>query len=191
MLITGRDRASVERWFGGLRAGLVAEHGVWLRERDGGGWEMIEPLTSNWKARIRPIMEAFVERVPGSFIEEKEFSLAWHYRKVGTETGLAQARDLCHLLTSITANLEIGVLMGSRVVEVKNIGVNKGRAALRWLSGKPHPFIMAVGDDETDEALFKVLPDEAYSIRVGAGASHARYNIPSWEDVRKLLGALA
>jgi trehalose 6-phosphate synthase/phosphatase len=46
---------------------------------------------------------------------------------------------------------------------------------------------MAIGDDATDEDIFGVLPDSAYSLRVGLGPSKARFNIPSQHEVRELL----
>jgi trehalose 6-phosphate synthase/phosphatase len=48
-------------------------------------------------------------------------------------------------------------------------------------------FIMAVGDDLTDEDLFKALPENAASIKVGFQASHAKYNIHSYREVRKFI----
>jgi len=62
-------------------------------------------------------------------------------------------------------------------VEVKNAGVNKGRAALRWVLREGVDFVLSIGDDWTDEAVFQVLPDTAWSIKVGFGASAARFNV--------------
>jgi trehalose 6-phosphate synthase/phosphatase len=70
--------------------------------------------------------------------------------------------------------------------------VGKGRAALRWISQdeKQWDFIMAAGDDWTDEDLFEVLPASAHSIKVGLGNSHARFNINSVQEMRLLLKEL-
>jgi trehalose 6-phosphate synthase/phosphatase len=186
VLISGRDKDTLERWFGRLNVGLVAEHGVWIKEK-GGGWEMIETLTNEWKKEVYPILESWVDRTPGSFIEEKEFSLVWHYRKANPELGELRARELINNLTNITANLNLQVLEGSKVVEVKNTEINKGRAALRWLSKGEWDFILALGDDWTDEDTFKVLPSTAWSIKVGAGASAARFSLSSPNQVISLL----
>jgi trehalose 6-phosphate synthase/phosphatase len=186
VLISGRDKDTLERWFGRLNVGLVAEHGVWIKEK-GGGWEMIETLTNEWKKEVYPILESWVDRTPGSFIEEKEFSLVWHYRKANPELGELRARELINNLTNITANLNLQVLEGSKVVEVKNTEINKGRAALRWLSKGEWDFILALGDDWTDEDTFNVLPSTAWSIKVGAGASAARFSLSSPNQVISLL----
>jgi len=191
VLISGRDRDTLERWFGGLDLGLVAEHGVWIKEK-GGGWETIETLTSDWKEEVHPILESWVDRTPGSFIEEKEFSLVWHYRKANPRLGELRARELMNNLSDITANLNLQVLEGNKVVELKNTDINKGRAALKWISRDEWDFILALGDDWTDEDTFKALSPTAWSIKVGFGASAARFRLSSpgkaIELLRKLVG---
>jgi len=190
VLISGRDKDTLEGWFGGLKVGLVAEHGVWIKEK-AGGWETIETLTSEWKEEVHPILESWVDRTPGSFIEEKEFSLVWHYRKANPRLGELRARELINNLSNITANLNLQVLEGSKVVEVKNTDINKGRTALIWISRVEWDFILALGDDWTDEDTFKVLPSTAWSIKVGFGASAARFSLSSPSEATSLLRKMA
>jgi trehalose 6-phosphate synthase/phosphatase len=190
VLISGRDKNTLESWFGGLDVGLVAEHGVWIKEK-GGGWETIETLTSEWKKEVHPILESWVDRTPGSFIEEKEFSLVWHYRKANPRLGELRARELMNNLSDITANLNLQVLEGSKVVELKNTDINKGRAASRWISKKKWDFILAMGDDWTDEDTFKALPSTAWSIKLRFGASAARFSLGSPSKAISLLGKMA
>ena len=189
VIISGRDRRILEKWFNNLNVGLVAEHGVWIKEK-GRDWTTIEPLRNDWKEEIRPILELYVDRTPGSFIEEKEFSLVWHYRKADPELGSVRARELRNALLHLTANLNLEVLEGSKVIEIKNAGINKGRAALHWISKEKWNFILAIGDDWTDEDVFAVLPQSAYSIRVGLTPSQAKFNLDSVIDVRLLLKEL-
>ncbi|MEW6771291.1 MAG: bifunctional alpha,alpha-trehalose-phosphate synthase (UDP-forming)/trehalose-phosphatase [Bacillota bacterium] len=190
VLISGRDKNTLEKWFGSLDVALIAEHGLWVKER-GKDWEMIEPLTNEWKEEIRPILEFFADRTPGSFIEEKEFALVFHYRKAEPELGSLRARELMNHLVELTANLHLQVLEGSKVIEVKNIGINKGKAALRWVTGDKWDFVLAVGDDWTDEDIFAALPDTAYSIKVGLSPSQARFSLLSHKEVLSLLSELA
>jgi len=190
VIISGRDKSSLDKWFSGLNIGLVAEHGVWVKENKG-TWEMIEPLRSDWKEEIRPILELYVDRTPGAFIEEKDFSLVWHYRMADPVLGLVRTRELRDAILHLTVNLNLGVLEGSKVIEVKNTGINKGHAALRWIEKGEWDFILAIGDDWTDEDVFSVLPESAYSIRVGLGLSRAKFNLDSGVDIRLLLQSLA
>ena len=186
VIISGRDKSTLQKWFGEISVGLVAEHGALLRNKNG-KWKMIEPLSQDWKKEIKPILEYYVDRTPGSFVEEKEFSLVWHYRKTASELGKIRAGELIEALVYLTSNLNLQVLEGSKVIEVKNSGINKGRVALHWIEKVDFDFMLAIGDDWTDEDIFKVLPDWAYSIKVGYGSSTARFRIKSSEDVKKLL----
>jgi trehalose 6-phosphate synthase/phosphatase len=190
VLVSGRDRAFLDKWFGVLPIGMVAEHGVWLKTRKSGEWEMIEPLSGEWKEEIAPIMELYADRTPGSFVEEKDFSLVWQYRRSDSRLGDLRARELVAHMEALTTNLNLQVLEGSKVVEVKNAGVNKGRATLRWVAEYKPDFILAVGDDWTDEDTFKALPEKAWTVKVGLSATAARYNLGAPSKVIALLHEL-
>ena len=190
VIVSGRDRVTLENWFGNLNVGLIAENGVWIRER-GGVWKMTEPLKNDWKKEVRPILELYVDRTPGSFIEEKEFSLVWHYRKADPRLGIVRVGELKDALLHLIANLNLRILEGDKVIEIKNASVNKGKASLKWIQREKWDFILAIGDDWTDEDLFAVLPKYAYSIKVGFVPSKAKFNLSTVDDVRSLLRELA
>ncbi len=186
VLASGRERYNLQEWFGNLNIGLVAEHGVWIKEK-GKDWSLLKPLTDTWKPQILPLLKRYVDRLPGSFIEEKEFSLVWHYRRAEPELSSIRAKELVDDLMSFTANIDVQVLQGSKVIEVRCAGVNKGTAGLYFISKGNFDFILAIGDDWTDEDLFKVLPETAYSIKVGINPSFAQFNLRNYLEVRKLL----
>jgi trehalose 6-phosphate synthase/phosphatase len=190
VLISGRDKETLERWFGGLNVGLVAEHGAWIKER-GGEWQTAEALSGEWKRDVYPVLESWVDRTPGSFIEEKGFSLVWHYRRAAPGLGELRARELMNNLSSAIASLNLQVLEGSKVVEVKNAGINKGRAAQRWISRQGWDFLLGMGDDWTDEDTFSVLPPTAWSIKIGFGTSAARFSLSSPGEAVSLLAQMA
>lgn len=187
-VISGRDRGTLQEWFGSLALGLVAEHGAWIKER-GEGWRVSRPLASDWKPKLLPILETHADRLPGAFVEEKEFSVSWHYRGADPLQGRVVARELTDHLLAFTANIDVQVLQGNKVVEVRNAGVNKGTASRRWLA-MGHDFILAIGDDASDEDTFAILPDYAYSICVGIGQTRARFNLRGPGEVLELLSAL-
>ncbi len=190
VIASGRDRQTLEKWFGKLPIGMIAEHGVWIKDK-GENWKEIEPLENKWKDEIRPILEFYVDRTPGSFIEEKEYSLVWHYRNVQKELAITRVGELKSVLSGLAMNLGVEVLDGNKVIEFKNIGINKGRAALHWINREKWDFILAAGDDVTDEDLFSVLPDYAYSIKVRRGVSRARFDVESHKKLRELLKKIA
>ena len=51
--------------------------------------------------------------------------------------------------------------------------------------------ILAIGDDATDETLFRALPESAVSIRVGVTGTHAQHNLRNVAEVADLLHSLA
>jgi trehalose 6-phosphate synthase/phosphatase len=186
ILISGRDKDTLQRWFGGLHIALVAEHGAWIKARRQ-SWRLAKPLNNGWKPAILPILETYADRLPGAFIEEKQYSVAWHYRRADPEQACARVKELVDDLVSFTANIDVQVQQGHKVVEVRCGGVNKGAAALSFLSKGSPDFVLAIGDDWTDEELFSVLPDSACSIRVGDRHSCAKFNLRSHVEVLDLL----
>jgi len=114
-------------------------------------------LRDDWKDNIRPLLELYADRTPRSFVEEKDFCLVWHYRRSDPALANIRSQELRAALTDLTANLNIGVFEGHKILEVKNIGVSKGRAAQTWLAKDKWDFILAAGDDYTDDELFEIF----------------------------------
>ena len=140
VIISGRDRKSLNDWFGKLDLDFIGEHGVWIKER-GTDWRTITKLSGKWKKEIRSVLELYVDRTPGSFIEEKDYSLVWHHRKVETGLGELRSRELSSHLKYLSSNMNLQILEGDRVVEIKSAAVNKGRAAQQWIADFPADYI--------------------------------------------------
>ncbi|NIG56186.1 bifunctional alpha,alpha-trehalose-phosphate synthase (UDP-forming)/trehalose-phosphatase [Chitinophaga sp. Cy-1792] len=189
VMISGRNHETLGRWFGHLPMDLVAEHGAWQKTKDG-EWYQLPGLSDKWKQEIRPILETVTDRTPGSFIEEKTYSLVWHYRKVEPGLGELRANELMATLRYYAQEKGLQILPGDMVIEVKNVEINKGKAADSWLHQGDYDFIMAMGDDVTDEDIFKTLPPSAYTIKVGSQVSAARYYLRSYHEVRHFLRTL-
>ena len=193
VIVSGRARVDLERWFGKVpNIWLAAEHGAVLRSPVTQQWEDPAPGTSGlWKQRVYPILDHFVDRTPGSFIEEKEFSLVWHYRMADPEFGDWLARDLVQNLEQMLADSPVKPFKGQRTVEVKLIWANKGQVCSRFLQTVVKPdFILAAGDDITDEDLFQQLPSKAWTVHVGANRSRAKYFVTGPDEVVGLLQKL-
>jgi trehalose 6-phosphate synthase/phosphatase len=168
---------------------LVAEHGAWIRDNRG-IWTSTGDYKTDWKEKIRPILERFKRRTPGALVEEKDFSLVWHFRRADPELSSVRAAELKDTLYFLTANLKLEVAEGNKIVEVKNAGINKGTAAMKWISKKSWDFILAVGDDLTDEDLFRELPEFAYSLKVGLAPSRAKLRFKTQNEVIPFLKKL-
>ena len=188
VLISGRDKQTLGDWWKESEVELISEHGVWMRKSNQ-EWELSENVKNDWMELVRPIIENFVDRTPGTFIEEKNYSLAWHYRKSDPELGEIRANELSMVLKELISNHGLSVLEGNKVLEIKSSGVNKGKAATKKLVNANYDFIFAIGDDWTDEYMFEDLPDESYTVKVGLTQTSAKYYVKNTQKVRNLLNA--
>ena len=190
-LVSGRPCDTLERWFGTLPVSLWAEHGIFHREGPDGSWQATAPIPADWMGRVLPILEQFTANTPGSLIEKKRASIAWHYRIADAEFGARQAHELRLVLGDALSNQPLEVLEGKKVIEVRLRGVNKSAVAHRILAapGEP-PAILAIGDDRSDDDLFNALPESAFCIGVGGGRSRAAHQLPDHRAVRTFLQTL-
>ncbi len=191
VLMSGRTAAHLQNWLGQVpHLALAPEHGARWRMPGSDTWQG-RSAEAEWKNSVRPILQHFVDRTPGSFIEEKEFALVWHFRTIEAEFGDWLATELVAMLEGMLAETELRAYRGNKIVEVKPIWANKGALATELLPEYAEGgFILAIGDDRTDEDLFAQLPENAWSIHVGGGPSKARYSLADTRRVRHLLRQL-
>ena len=189
VVISGRDIPSLDRWLGGLPITLVAEHGASFKMRNS-TWQQMVSVSDLWKDEIRRMMQLFVLRCAGSFIEEKTNTIAWHYRNTQTGLGFSRSRELLNTLSQLTQNTTLQVIDGNKVIEVRIAGFDKGATALRIIGEMDPDFVLCMGDDTTDEDMFKALDGEAYTIKVNTGATAAQYTVLSQQQVLPLLNII-
>lgn len=186
VVVSGRPRVTLEEWLGGYPVAFAAEHGLWRKEQ-GGDWVEALEVETDWKQVVIEAMKRTSGQLPGSFIEEKHAGLAFHYRKAANPELLV--RELIETLAPVAAAEGLRVMHGKMVVEVVPAGVDKGTASQYWLKGD-YDFILAVGDDTTDEALFSILPSGAYSLKIGPGDTAAAYRLNSQADFVEFIAKL-
>ena len=182
VIISGRNRDFLDKWFSNLNLTLVAEHGAFIK-KPGKAWESVLGGDDAWKEKILPTMKRFTNRCKGSFVEEKRVSLSWHYRNADEDLSALRAVELKSELERQILNMPLQIIDGHKVVEVKMAGYNKGTAARKLISTGINDFILAIGDDKTDEEIFEALPDDAVTIKVGKGPTKASYNFTKQSSV--------
>jgi trehalose 6-phosphate synthase/phosphatase len=186
-IISGRERKFIENQFTGMDVILVTEHGYFIKypKED---WMSNIDVTLKWKKKILPILNHYVDRCSGSMIEEKHASLAWHYRNADEEIAALRINELKDDLAEILKEEpKLQLLEGEKVLEVKSIVYDKGTAALKLICDGSYDFIMAIGDDRTDEDLFRVIPKDGITVKVGNKPSRAKYNIRNQAQIYKIL----
>lgn len=156
-----------------------------------GAWKSKSDLSNTWKASIKKVMHKYANKTAGAFIEEKEYSLAWHYRKTQEGLGQFRAQELIDSMRYLIPHHGLQLLRGDKVIEVKNRDVNKGKAALSIVRRLQPDFIFAIGDDATDEDMFIELPkNNTISIKVGNKKSVAKFYVENQHEVATLLQSI-
>jgi trehalose 6-phosphate synthase/phosphatase len=175
VILSGRDHITLNNWFGSINVDLISEYGTWLRENN--QWAQSQVLKEDWKNEIYPILSEFMNKTPGSFIEEKSYSLAWHFRS--TDSFLADIRmpDLINSLIYPCTRHKLEMIDGHKVIEIKPVGIDKKTVTRHWLNKQNWDFIMAIGVDRTDEDIFSVLPEDSVTVRVGKHQTNASYTL--------------
>jgi trehalose 6-phosphate synthase/phosphatase len=189
VIISGRDRKTLDGWLGDLHVAMVAEHGAFRRQTSG-GWVEITGASDVWKATVRERMEAASQGVPGAKIEEKETSLVWHWAEADDEAGQHEAQRLGSGLAPAGQEYGLSITYGKKIVEVHHSSTDKGVAATWFCDQEDWQFVLAAGDDTTDEDMFMALPKTAYTIKVGQGDTAARLRIGSPQSFVRLLGRI-
>jgi trehalose 6-phosphate synthase/phosphatase len=117
----------------------------------------------------------------GSFVERKRCALTWHYRSSDPELGARMASECQKELEKTVGKIwDVEVMQGKANLEVRPTFINKGEIAKRLVASysqevcEPAEFILCLGDDFTDEDMFRALsasglPDEyVFTVTVGA-----------------------
>lgn len=191
VIVSGRRKADLENWFDNMSLALVAEHGLYTKKQNDENW-VKHPAAGvrAWRSEVLSILRRYAEKTPGAFVEEKDASLVWHYRRANAYFAQKNLITLKRILQPMAKKHELYVEQGNKILEVRAAHIHKGTAALSWLKTNPD-FVMAIGDDYTDEDMFTALPREAYTIKVGRGRTAARYRLKNVDEVLKLLKKLS
>lgn len=127
---------------------------------------------------------------PRSHLEIKDTALAFHYRQTDSWLGALRAQQLTNSLIKICLQQKLQILQGDKVVEIKSPYCNKGSEVNRLLQKDHYDFILAIGDDVTDDDMFQALPSTSVTVKIGTASKNARYNLTAQSEVIPFLQAL-
>jgi trehalose 6-phosphate synthase/phosphatase len=190
VIVSGRRQDFLNQYFGDLPIVLVAEHGAFIRMPPA-GWTSEVDADPAWKQQVLPVLQRYADRCTGAFIEEKGLSLAWHFRNADPGISLLRSQELKDELRELVSHdSKLQIMEGHKVIEVKRSGYDKGSVALKLLGSAAYDFILAIGDDKTDEDLFRAVPAHALTVKIGITASLAKYNLKDQQEVVRFLDHL-
>jgi len=175
----------------GLETIIIAEHGFFIKYPHK-EWVSNKDIDLSWMEKIRPILDEYTDRCSGSMVEEKKSSLVWHYRNADEETVSLRINELKDDLTDIIyKESRLQIIEGDKVLEIKSMLYDKGTAAKGIIDLDKYDFIIAIGDDRTDEDLFSVIPPYGYTIKVGRKPSKAQFNIRDQSQICNILATFS
>ncbi len=189
VLVSGRGEPDLQRWFGKLGINLVGEHGAVNKKVGARSWSTSGRAESRWKKAVLPTLKQYADLTPGAQVEVKSHSLVWHYRDASPYYAQKHIVVIKRLLKPILRTYGLQLSRGNKILEIKDPRINKGWVAGQWLKNK-YDFVLAIGDDLTDEELFSALPAKGYGVKVGRGATAAPYRLGDYRDVRDVLKRL-
>lgn len=187
-IVSGRTKRALEDWFGDMPIMLIAEHGAWIKADK--SWTNIQSSFQEYSAEVIDLLKQYADRTAGAEIEEKDYSIVWHYRNVPTELAYVRNINIWRDLQTLLAGSDIGVYAGNKIIEIKPEGITKGEAVKKVLAKNPADFIFCAGDDYTDEDMFTALSDDAVTVKVGLGHTSAHYQVTSAADITSLLAKI-
>lgn len=219
-VVSGKEIRTVSDYFGKIKnLGLAAEHGFYYQwphhelssfgAQDKGKWQTImDAIDDTWKASARMVMDIFVQRTHGTYIEQKGNALIWQYSDADPEFGFLQSKELEEHLNLIMASHRVEVIRGGGVadgyIEVRPTGASKGlfldhAITTMKAANQEADFILAVGDDNSDEPMFERIAlltqdltsnQNAFSVTVGKKPTAAKAYVDDPTAVVELLNSL-
>ncbi|NLZ94233.1 MAG: bifunctional alpha,alpha-trehalose-phosphate synthase (UDP-forming)/trehalose-phosphatase [Bacteroidales bacterium] len=176
---SGRNHHTLDKWFKGIDVDLAAEHGAFYKSE--GKWEQNIKEKPVWDKEILDILHRTVDRTPRSELEIKETALVWHYRNSDIWLADMREKQLVNELMGPVARHDLQIMRGNKIVEIKSPNHHKGSEVERLLKKDNYDFVMAIGDDTTDDDMFRALPKGGFSIKVGDFSEAAQLRLP-WQD---------
>ena len=156
-----------------------------------GKWKTIKPLSGDWKTAIIDFLEKYTDRLPGSKVLEKEFSVVWQYDNTDPEIAKEVSQELFEDLAGFTSNMGIHVLSSNRTIEIKNNDIDKKSAVIHFLAEGYYDFILAISGEVAGEEIFSLLPESSYTIKIGLSQTRAKFNAQNQKNALVLLGNIS
>lgn len=186
--VSGRQIDAMDRLFEPLILPAIGCHGGEIRAETKAAVQRQAPLPDSIRQRITDI----VMKTPGVRLEDKDLSLALHFRsapEAGQELRRALERE-----RALLASADLALLGGKAVIEIKPNWFNKGTGVADLLRHEPFSkrSPIFIGDDETDEDVIHLLRElGGTGYGVGRQLPGTVFTFDSPSQVRRWLGTLA
>ena len=186
--VSGRPLEEIDMLFHPLKLASVGCHGAQIRLSPDAEIEKAMTIPAEVKDRVSEILNL----APGIALEDKGYTLAVHYRRA-PDSGPMVLRALMERRQFLD-RFDLQLLKGKCVIEIKPRWFNKGTALRRLMAHSPFTgrTPVFIGDDMTDEDVFRALPDyDGIGLAVGRAIPGAAHVFDTPKTVRNWLVAQA
>ena len=190
-IVSGRSIANIRRRVGLRSVYYAGNHGL---EIEGPGLSFTHPVAAALKPALTDLAAAVrrdIRVLPGVFVENKGMTLSIHYRRLAARR-VKELEGVVRTLRVRTRGLPFKWRTGHKVWElVPAVEWDKGCAALYLIRQLGRPFPLALGDDRTDEDMFRALLKKGITVRIGPRQpTRAVYGLASQAETDRFLAAL-
>jgi trehalose 6-phosphate phosphatase len=137
--------------------------------------------------RLGAELTALARDRDGVWVESKPAAAVLHTRRADPATAAEAERAAL----AVGDRLGSKVLHGKKVVEISVLESDKGAALLALRDELGAGAVVCAGDDVTDEHAFEALGPGDVTVKIGDGATHARFRVPDPDAFAALLTDLA
>jgi trehalose 6-phosphate phosphatase len=194
-VVSGRPIADIRRFLDIPGVYCVGLHGLEVCAPNGQTeWTEDVALVHATLPEIKARLEQVLGGRPGVLIEDKGAALACHSRLAAAADAVLVRETLAAVVAAYRAKgAPLTLMHGHEVAEIRPAGANKGKTVCKLLAAyNPSALALYIGDDQTDEDAFALLPSESITIRVGSPTVQtvARYRIADPGEVQRFLEAV-
>lgn len=197
-IVSGRGIEDLKKIIGINGIIYVGNHGFQI---EGPQIKFESLLSTGYRAALEKIKKQLSEKlssIRGVLLEDKGFSLSLHYRLVNKKLIPRVKAVFRQAYAPFLAKNQIKVRPGKMLLEVKPpIQWDKGKVVLwllaRWRFGAGNQEVLPIylGDDLTDEDVFRVLKNRGWGVFIGRPKeSAAKYYLKNTAEVREFLSRL-
>jgi trehalose 6-phosphate synthase/phosphatase len=191
-VVSGRKGEFLETHLGQFGFTLVGEHGYAFKRASNDDFELLNADADlSWMSTVREVFDLYAASTPGTHVEQKRSALVWHYRAADPEFGVWKAVELIGHLKEAIANVPAAIAHGKKIVEVSSQQINKGMAVERFIHETKYDAVLCIGDDQTDETMFRHRNSGAVTIKVGPGTTDAEFRLAGPDQVHEMLATIA
>lgn len=189
--VSGRPINDIKKHIGLRKAFYIGNHGLEFKKPNDSKIQILSKAQIKKSLKvIRSIVEQLkdeTETLKGVWLEDKKYSVSLHYRQATSKDARVAAKIFNQVISEAEKNKNIRVTRGKKVFEIRpSFNQNKGTAVekLKRMHSKKSPLLIYLGDDVTDEDVFKIMSKKDLSIHIGKGdKSAAQYSLKNVKAV--------